>query len=85
MAVVEETNQTEDQAAKGTSLAKTYYDSDDAQKFYRYVWEVRFGCWYYSTLGNNCSMFDSNLFFSHVPDAVQSGEKKLFTLVAMTC
>ena len=28
----------QDQAAKGTSLAKTYYDSDDAQKFYSAIW-----------------------------------------------
>jgi len=26
--------QGEDQASKGTALAKEYYDSDDAQKFY---------------------------------------------------
>ena len=27
-----------DQAAEGTALAKTYYDSDDAQKFYSAIW-----------------------------------------------
>ena len=30
--------QVEDQASKGTALAKEYYDSDDAQKFYSAIW-----------------------------------------------
>lgn len=40
MPVVDETNTNDeaDQAAKGTSLAKSYYDSDDAQKFYSAIW-----------------------------------------------